>query len=72
MTTMTTIRADEIPSNYKLHHTASAMGYVSRRTHPADYPVESYSGRFGEGYVVRSPRWDTSRYCNVTYYIKEV
>ena len=71
MTTMATIRANEIPDNYKLHHTASARGYVSRRTPPANYPIESYSGRFGEGYIVRSPRWDTSRYRNVTYYIKE-
>lgn len=65
------MKKNEIPASYKLHHTAMSRGYISRRTAPADYPVESYSGKFGIGYIVRSPRFDTTRYCNVTYYIKE-
>ena len=49
-----------------LHHTASRRGYVSRKSLGQ---VEQYNGRFGKGYVLLTPRWDTSTYCNVTYYI---
>ena len=52
----------------KYHHTATARGYVSRRS-GADHPIEPYKGKFGEGYKIYSPRWDTTRFCNVTYYI---
>lgn len=54
--------------NYKLHHRATRRGYVSRRSCPR---VEQYSGKFGTGYIVRFPRYDTSRYHTVEYYIKE-
>lgn len=59
----------EIPTCYTFHHTASARGYISRRW--IDRPAEPYQGRFGTGYIVRRPRWDTTRYHWVTYYIKE-
>lgn len=54
--------------NYYNHHTASEMGYVSRRREPEVHP---YRGRFGEGYKVLSPRWDTTQYVYVTYYIRK-
>lgn len=54
-------------SNYYRHHTASRMGYESRRS---DGKIEPYSGRFGEGFIHVSPRWDTTQYVYVTYYIK--
>lgn len=32
----------------KYHHTAKALGYVSRRTPRKEYKIESYIGRFGK------------------------
>lgn len=32
----------------KYHHTAKALGYVSRRTTREEYKIESYAGRFGK------------------------
>ena len=52
---------------YKHHHTASRLGYVSRRTKGLVLP---YRGRFGIGYIALTPRWDTSRYVWVHYYIQ--
>ena len=54
--------------NYKEHHTASRRGYESRKSKGH---VEPYNGRFGKGYVVVTPRRDTTQYVNVTYYIKK-
>ena len=60
-----------IPSGYHYHHTAAARGYISRRVKFDSRPAEPYNGRFGRGYIVRSPRWDTTNYHYVTYYIEE-
>jgi hypothetical protein len=49
------------------HHTAATRRYVSRRK-PAT--ICTYKGRFGRGYIALSPRWDTSQYCWITYYIE--
>ena len=61
--TLDQLRADPA---YKYHHTGSRMGYVSRRR---DGIVKPYRGRFGEGYIVLRPRWDTTSYIYVDYYI---
>ena len=53
--------------NYYYHHSASRRGYVSRRCKPQ---VEPYKGRFGEGYIVVKPRWDTTQYVGIEYHIK--
>lgn len=50
----------------QVHHTASRRGYISRKS---DGVVEEYTGKFGAGYVLLTPRWDTTTYCYVTYYI---
>lgn len=63
---MMTIKELESNPNYKRHHTASRRGYESRKS---SGHVEAYSGRFGRGYVVITPRYDTTRFVNVTYYI---
>lgn len=55
-------------SVYKLHHRAIRRGYISRRKPPK---VEEYSGKYGTGYIARLPRYDSSRYHTVEYYIKE-
>jgi hypothetical protein len=51
----------------KVHHTASKRGYVSRKEAGI---VAKYSGKFGEGYTVSRPRFDTTQYVDVTYYVK--
>lgn len=53
-------------------HTSSRRGYVSRRPNEdGTYgKVFDYNGRFGEGYVLVRPRWDSTQYVYVTYFIK--
>lgn len=53
--------------DYRFYHSAMKQGYVSRKSEGI---VEPYKGRYGEGYVLLSPRWDTTRYCTISYYIK--
>lgn len=58
---------NEIRASMALHHTGSRRGYESRR---GNGHVETYKGRFGEGYVIVVPKYDTTRYVSVEYYIK--
>lgn len=51
------------------HHTASCRGYVSRKI---DGVVRRYSGRYGTGWTVETPRWDSTRFCHITYYIDDL
>ena len=55
-------------SAYRYHHTASRRGYVSRRS---DGIVLPYDGRYGTGYIVLTPRWDSSWYVWCHYYITQ-
>ena len=55
-------------AGYTLHHIASQRGYISRRGEDEIIP---YKGKFGDGYKVLSPRWDTTQYVRVSYYTKE-
>lgn len=50
------------------HHTATKRGYYSRKKEPM---VETYKGRFGEGYKVTSSNGESTRYMFITYYIKK-
>lgn len=52
----------------KEHHTASRRGYISRKS---EGRVEAYNGKFGEGFILVSPRWDTTQYVYITYYTKQ-
>ena len=54
--------------NYRLHHSASRRGYISRNS---DGRVEAYRGRFGIGYLLVTPRHDTTQYVNIAYYIRK-
>ena len=63
-----TVHELETSREYICHHTASCRGYVSRKS---DGVVEEYHGRFGDGYKVLHPRWDTTTYCWVSYYIRK-
>lgn len=57
---------DEIRNAMKLHHIGSRRGYESRK---GAGHVEEYTGRFGRGYVIITPRYDATQYVNVEYYI---
>lgn len=58
-----------IKKGYKLHHKATAPGYTSRKR--AHGEPKEYHGRFGDGFTVDFPRWDTSRFVTREYWIKE-
>jgi len=49
------------------HHTAYFRGYVSRVGGDLVHP---YDGKFGSGFVVRSPNRKSTRYSYVTYYVE--
>ena len=51
----------------KRHHTALFRGYVSRVGTESE-PRE-YHGRFGDGFTMVSPNWDSTFYSYKTYYI---
>lgn len=53
-------------AGYICHHVASRRGYVSRKT--AGY-LEPYKGRFGKGVCWVYPRYDTTSYCYVEYWV---
>ena len=57
-------------AGYTYHHTARGKGYVPSHR----YFVESYKGRFGEGYIVKFPNNESAKksnnYFDIRYYIK--
>jgi len=55
-----------IKANYRRLHTSRARRYVSRKLEGI---AEPYNGKFGNGYKVFTPAWDSSKYCYVTYYV---
>ena len=56
-----------VKSTYTEHHTGRARRYVSRKSEGV---LEPYKGKFGEGYKLFTPAWDSTNYCFVTYYVK--
>ena len=60
----------ELKSNpdYKFHHSACRRGYVSRK---CDGIIEEYEGRFGKGYILVTPNWNSTQYVGISYYIKQ-
>lgn len=57
-----------VQNSYSLHHTSTISGYVSRKTWAR---IELYEGRFGKGFKILEPRFDTSRFVYCAYYVKE-
>lgn len=53
---------------YTEHHTSRARGYESRKK--PEGRIEEYNGKFGKGYKLYKPAWDSTKYCYVTYYVK--
>ena len=56
---------------FEYHHSARCMGYVSRRHPEGELENVSYKGRFGEGVTIKTPAYDSTRYCYREYYIFE-
>lgn len=69
MTKRIDMNVNEVRDNKELrfHHIGSRRGYESRK---GEGHVEEYKGKFGEGYVIITPRRDTTQYVNVEYYVK--
>ena len=65
-TTLCTLVKDD---RYYLHHTSYARGYVSRKTGYDHLPVTPYKGRFGVGYTVKLPSYESTRFCRIQYYV---
>lgn len=53
---------------YHLHHVATTRCYVSRKSEMRR--VETYKGRFGEGFAVYAPNWSSTNYSYIAYYVK--
>lgn len=70
MADIMSISDDLYRRGYRLHHGAYARGYVSRKPN-APVRVDPYKGRFGEGFIVHLPCYDSTQYHRITYYIKE-
>lgn len=65
-------RKDLANSNeYELHHTGSRRGYVSRKANVDELKAQKYDGRFGTGYTVEMPRFDSTQYVDVEYWIEK-
>lgn len=53
---------------FRLDHTASERGYISRKI---DFKIVPYIGRFGIGVKLLCPRYDTTQYVYICYYIMD-
>lgn len=51
---------------YRYSHMAWAQGYMSRRE---GFVVEEYKGRYGKGYKVHTPSWESTQYHHIEYYV---
>lgn len=65
-TTLGTLLTDD---RYYLHHTSYVKGYVSRKAVYDTLPAVPYKGRFGTGYTVDLPSYESTQYCRRQYYI---
>ena len=51
------------------HHESTCLGYISRKLSPEEVPVYPYTGKFGRGFKVLLPNWESARYSRVKYFI---
>lgn len=51
------------------HHEATWRGYLSRKLSPEELPVYPYMGKFGRGFKVLLPNWESTNYSRVKYFI---
>lgn len=52
-----------------VHHSALFRGYVSRKMDIADIRAYPYSGRYGVGYTVDFPNYNSTWYSYRSYFI---
>ena len=64
--TLETLKKDY---RFRLHHTSYARGYVSRKADYDSLPAVPYKGRFGTGYTVDLPSYESTQYCRRQYYV---
>lgn len=64
--TIEQVQAMRYDGKIYLHHQAACQGYVSRKSTGR---VLEYRGRYGVGYVIDTPRRDTTRYIHRSYYV---
>lgn len=57
-----------INKGYHLHHTSLKSGYISRKNKSGI--IEEYDGRFGKGFTVSKPNFESTRYHFISYYTK--
>ena len=57
-------------SNYSKVQVSRTRGYVSRLANIDDLPATPYDGKYGNGYTVLCPSWDSTQYCFKEYYIR--
>jgi len=65
--TIAEVEALAASGKLRISHTASRRGYLSRKTRGY---IEPYNGRYGKGYIHVEPRFDTTQYVSLTYYIE--
>ena len=65
--TIAQVEAKRLSGDLHIHHQAACQGYVSRKSAGR---VLEYRGRYGVGYVIDTPRRDTTRYIHRTYYVQ--
>lgn len=51
------------------HHESTCRGYISRKLALNELPVYPYTGRFGKGFRVLLPNWESTNYIRVKYFI---
>lgn len=65
---MKTLEEIRNSGDYYKHHTESRCGFISRKK--GGEKVKPYVGIFGKGFIIVSPRWDTTQYVNMSYWIE--
>ena len=63
------VNFDEVIGTAKFHHSALQRGYISRKL---ECVIENYSGKFGSGFKVLYPNYNSTRFVTIQYYIKEL
>lgn len=51
------------------HHESTFKGYISRKLSVDELPVLPYKGKFGTGFKVLLPNWESTNYSRVKYFI---
>lgn len=51
------------------HHESTFRGYISRKLNDNELPVLPYKGKFGKGFKVLLPNWESTNYSRVKYFI---